>query len=93
MDYRTSFELQDYPNIEYWNGKQGKLSEYRISDTKLKLLGYQIIKKSIDCPALETIINTSGLNFYVNMKKLVAPLSSKYLERGASCEPPQSCRG
>jgi hypothetical protein len=31
------FKLSDYRNIKYWAGKLGKLSDYQISDTKLKL--------------------------------------------------------
>jgi hypothetical protein len=43
MDYRNAFfKLSDYRNIEYWTGKFGKLSDYRKSDTKLKLSGYRI---------------------------------------------------
>ncbi len=36
------FKLLDYRNIEYRAGKLGKLSDYLISDTKLKLSDYQI---------------------------------------------------
>jgi hypothetical protein len=44
----------NYRNTEYRTGKSGKLSDYWISDTKLKLSDYRIsdIKKTIDCPAL-----------------------------------------
>ncbi len=35
-------KLSDYRNIEYWAGKLGKLSDYRILDTKLKLSEYRI---------------------------------------------------
>jgi hypothetical protein len=45
------FKLSDY---KYQAPKLGKLSDYQISDTQLKLLDYRIsdIKKTTDCRAL-----------------------------------------
>jgi hypothetical protein len=54
------FKLLDYRNIEYRAGNFGKLSDYLLSDTKLKLSDYQIsdLKKTINCPALVSTANT-----------------------------------
>jgi hypothetical protein len=52
-----------YWNCEYRTGKLETLSDYLISDTKLKLSDYRIsdIKKTIDCPALEMITTSNKL--------------------------------
>ncbi len=59
IDYRNKFykNLLDYQNIESQAAKLGKLSDYLISDTKLKLLDFRISdsKKTIDYPALVKI--------------------------------------
>ncbi len=57
MDYWNAFYFK-YRTIGISNtGKLRKLSDHRISNTKLKLADYQIldIKTTFDCPALINI--------------------------------------
>ncbi len=57
-----SFLYINYWNSEYRTRKLGKLSDYQTSDTKLKLMDYQLLdKKNYNCPALEMITTLNKL--------------------------------
>jgi hypothetical protein len=81
MDYRNAFfKLPDYQNIEYRTGKLGKLSDYWISDTKLKLWDCHISENKLSIAQLcleNTIVNStfSVFTFLVDQLLKIKPIA------------------